>query len=433
MNTNKKHWRNEKGEVIAVPNHSYIKLQLVRFNAAMGRNETVVMQADESGETFRLIKGETGRKYGRKAPKMSMTPLLMEDWDNFFWRKIETGWRVKAVEPEEEIEVKKTAGNKPIKDKEVADIINIFTTASNRVFEEEYSIKIENIPKEDLDAAQKLLNELSAGKTTLTPMEFNNKLLDLWFLIPRVIRNLNKEKVNSPEEYQEKLEKEQELLDLVKSMLRDEITGNSQHLTILEENNLEVVPVTAEEQDKLIDMMGNKGSQFNRAFRVINHKTEKAFNDFIAAEGLKEDQITELFHGSRTENWWSILANGLYLNPEGVRINGKMFGWGLYFAPKAQKSMGYTSARNSCWAHGSESTGYLAVFKVATGNIYEFYDEPNRYTPNHYEDFHRNAPDKHCLWARGRETCSNSSLLNDEVIIYKEEQATIEYIIEYTC
>lgn len=50
-----------------------------------------------------------------------------------------------------------------------------------------------------------------------------------------------------------------------------------------------------------------------------------------------------LWHGSRMTNWFSIIKNGLILNPDklGVYISGKMFGAGVYFASCVSKSIQY--------------------------------------------------------------------------------------------
>lgn len=100
--------------------------------------------------------------------------------------------------------------------------------------------------------------------------------------------------------------------------------------------------------------------------------------------------------------------------------------------PYAKKSIGYTSSYGSYWEHGDASKGYLAVFKVATGNIYDVYGEGNGKAPHNYEDFYEDHPDKDCCWAYSRSTYGNSYLCNDEVIIYREDQATIKYLIEFS-
>ena len=78
------------------------------------------------------------------------------------------------------------------------------------------------------------------------------------------------------------------------------------------------------------------------------------------------------FHGSKNENFWSILKNGLLLNPRAA-VTGKLLGNGTYFADKAIKSFNYTSLRGTTWAHGNSSVGYLAIFAVAIDpkNVYE--------------------------------------------------------------
>ena len=81
-----------------------------------------------------------------------------------------------------------------------------------------------------------------------------------------------------------------------------------------------------------------------KAWRIRNRRTEERFDRFCQQEQLSEGHgIDHLFHGSRTENFWSIVTNGLLINPDcGVQRTGSMFGNGTYFAPLVQKSLGYT-------------------------------------------------------------------------------------------
>ena len=136
--------------------------------------------------------------------------------------------------------------------------------------------------------------------------------------------------------------------------------------------------------------------------------------------GIEKRGCYLLWHGSRTENWWSIFKNGMSLNPNAV-VTGKMFGHGLYFAPKAEKSMGYVDMCGSYWAHGTQNKGYLALFEVAMGKPYEikngWLDSDFR-----YEDLKYGC---HSVWAK-----AGSTLRNDECIIYKENQCDIRYLVE---
>lgn len=58
------------------------------------------------------------------------------------------------------------------------------------------------------------------------------------------------------------------------------------------------------------------------------------------------------FHGSRVENWHSILRNGLKsMSGTAMQLNGSAHGKGIYFAPEAQHSLGYcgSSAGSTSW------------------------------------------------------------------------------------
>ena len=80
-----------------------------------------------------------------------------------------------------------------------------------------------------------------------------------------------------------------------------------------------------------------------------------------------KDHIHYLFHGSRNENIWGLITEGQNLYPK-AHITGKMFGYGLYYANRAKKSINYTSLKDSYWANGNSDVGYLAVYKVLYKN-----------------------------------------------------------------
>ena len=108
--------------------------------------------------------------------------------------------------------------------------------------------------------------------------------------------------------------------------------------------------------------MGQAASKFRRAFVVVNAKTQDKYKSFMASH--PDCKTLLFFHGSKNENFWSILKNGLLLNPQ-ASVTGHMLGRGIYAADKAVKSLNYTSLRGSYWSGGSSSIGYLAVFAFA--------------------------------------------------------------------
>lgn len=426
-----------KQDTVSVPNHTFIELRLVKFTAAgRGRNETITMKADENGETFTVTSGRTGVRAGRDKAVSNKYP--MNEWDGFFAAKMRFGYTITKTQELAKKELRSQGEYKALEDKGVKDLVNILLTAANEVMEEEYSVSLEDISDEMLVLGQKILSELAESRDDISVAEFNTKLLQLWTAIPRPAKNLSKMKVSSKGEYEGKLAKEQELLDFLVSTLRKNETSSGKNQTILEANGIDVRCVTPEEEKILKDKMGEDRARYVRAWRVSNKSKEKDFQSYVDTHPScqKEGGISHLFHGSGTENFWSIFRTGLYLNPQGVRISGKAFGHGLYFAPKARKSIGYTSSCGSYWRKGDKSIGYLAVFKVATGNIYDIYRNGGsgygHKCPDNYKQLQEIQEGADCLWAYSRDTCPESYLINDEVIVYREDQAAIEYLIEFS-
>ena len=87
-------------------------------------------------------------------------------------------------------------------------------------------------------------------------------------------------------------------------------------------------------------MIEDKLDKDMAAMKTVLAVKNKYTNDrYIACKkekGIENRGCHLLWHGSRTENWWSIFKNGLTLNNNAI-VTGKMFGQGLYFAPKAEK------------------------------------------------------------------------------------------------
>lgn len=104
-----------------------------------------------------------------------------------------------------------------------------------------------------------------------------------------------------------------------------------------------------------------------------------------------------------------------------------MFGRGIYFADKADKSIGYTSLYGSRHAGGQSDKAYLAIYEVATGNEFNV----NRWDSSMvmldnlvFKREHRGCNSLHAH--------AGSDLLNDEYIIYDEDACRIKYFLEFS-
>ena len=150
-----------------------------------------------------------------------------------------------------------------------------------------------------------------------------------------------------------------------------------------------------------------------------------------------------LFHGSPIVNWCSIIKNGLLLDPSklGVRITGKMFGYGIYWANAISKSFNY------CGADSTNNTAVVAVGEVALGEIYEQYNANYNLSQAHLDSFKKNsthgkgetAPSDITVidgvgipngkLVKVNDPTKKCTLLYDEFIIYNANQYKIKYLI----
>lgn len=409
--------------------------RLARNRSIAGnKNETVKMKVSEDGLTFTLTTGKTEIKLGPNAAKMQVMPITM--WQETLAKYQQRRYEIRSIEDPGTKTITQEAEYKPIKNESVRSIIKKLMDAGNEAIKQAISIKIDNLTDEQLQTGQRILLYMTTKKDELSVKDFNDLLLEFWKVIPRPMNRINQLMAHVSSDFDEILDREQNLLDMLYQNLRksDVIVPDKD---ILEANGIEMRPVTDEEMEEIKTLMTSERGRALRAWRVENKETRKAFEARRAERGFTSDKgTTLLFHGSGTENWYSIIRNGLKLNPEliksGVRICGKAFGYGIYFAAYCAKSMSYANASRT---YGQNSTEhYMGVYEVMTGNPYFIYQDPNRKRPNTWTDFHADHPDMDCCWASSGYDGSDVGLMRlnyDETIIYQENQCTIKYLVEF--
>ena len=297
-----------------------------------------------------------------------------------------------------------------------------------------YNVSSEQVTLQQVKKAQSILDKLSKKINRRLDVEsFNDQLMELYTIIPRRMAKVKEHLITAPrnknelKEIEAKLAEEQATLDVMRGQVEMHDQQAEQQLkpkTLLEAFGLQIEPVKDKELIKNIKkMMGGKRSHFKRAFKVINLKTQKAFDEYVAKSA---DQTTQLFwHGSRNENWLSILKTGLVLRPANAIINGKMFGYGLYFADRFAKSLNYTSLTGSFWAGGRQTKGYLALFDTHVGKQLKIKRHAQWCCQLTDAELKKKGRQYNSVYAEG-----GVDLLNNEYIIYNQEQCTIRYIVQ---
>lgn len=371
-------------------------------------------------------------EYGRIDATKTTARYPMSKWESQIKSKLKKGY-VDVTDLKKDLVEEVSSANpespyKEIENAAIKAIVEKLQSLARETINKNYTVKASAVTQDMVDAAQKIIDALANLSSTVN--EFNDNLLKLFTVIPRKMGNVRDYLANKTEDFAEIVSKEQDLLDVMRGQIyvKPEVEEVSpvekKQQTILEELGLVMEETTRDDVALIKTLMKESADKFRKAWRVTNLKTQERFDKFVKENDIKDTKL--LFHGSRSENFWSIIKTGLVLRPTNAVITGKMLGWGIYFAPKCQKSIGYTSLSGSYWAHGGSNVAYMALFEVAYGTPYDVYSFDSKYYSLDYNKLQQFCPGANCVHAHA----DRGMLRNDEIVVYKEDQLTIKYLIE---
>jgi len=327
----------------------------------------------------------------------------------------------------------------------VAAIVKELQSYANKSVQQNYTISSEAVTPQMVVAAQAVMDNLvpliSIGKGTGA---INDQLLELYRVIPRKMKKtqyhlIHEQNPNMRDmvidritqknltEIQRLIANEQATLDVMGgqvnvSTAQKTVGTGDKASTILEAMGLAIEIPSDSDIQSIKKFLGRNLNQYKKAFRVINKRTQAKFDRALAT--AKNKTVKNYWHGSRNENWWSIIDSGLLIRPSNAVYTGSMFGDGIYGASKAQKSIGYSSLRGSYWARGSAAKGFLALFDFLVGNQLHVTNHASWMSSLDHRKLKQKG-DYDSLFAHG-----GADLRNDEFIVYKPDQVTIKYLIE---
>lgn len=369
-------------------------------------------------------------EYGRVGSNPQRRTYPMSQWESKYREKIKKGYVDQSDLSEDLMQVKSKSNNnkyKEIENKSIAEIVERLQSMARKAISDNYTVSSNKVTQAMVDEAQNILTSLLDVKDV---PEFNEILLKLFTTIPRKMSNVSSFLATSDNDFAKIIDKEQNLLDIMRGqVVQHQVIDDTQEktevhdFTILEQLGLEFEECDNKDIAVIKTALGSCADKFHRAWRVKNLKTQQRYDQFIKDNNITNTKL--LFHGSRNENWWSIINSGLVLKPTNAVITGKMFGYGIYYAPKARKSLGYTSLSGSYWANGHSQSGFMALMDVAYGKPFDVYSFDSKYYNFDYDELQRVCKGANCLHAH-----EGSMLRNDEIIVYKEDQCTIRYLIE---
>jgi poly [ADP-ribose] polymerase len=369
-------------------------------------------------------------EYGRVGSRPQVRTYPIRDWNKKLREKLAKGYTDQS-ELVEDLVQKQPEPPKPyldVPDKNINEIIERLQQMARQTISANYNITSDKVTQAMVDKAQDILAELIA----ITDVEtFNKFLIELFEVIPRKMKKVSDFLAKSPDDFSKIIQSEQDLLDVMKGQVYQnavvQTTETTQEtapkMTILEALGLNFEPVDDLDITKIKYCLGDDENKFYRAWRVTNHVTQASFDTYLSENGNPDTKL--LWHGSRNENWWSIINSGLVLRHTNAVITGKMFGYGIYFATKARKSIGYTSLRGSYWAGGTSQSAFMGLYEVAYGNPFDVYSFDSKYYNLNYEKLQQYCKGANCLHAH-----AGKMLQNDEIIVYQQPQTTIKYLVE---
>lgn len=406
---------------------------LILVDAEKNKNEYYKM-SDIGGGEWSATYGRVGEKQGRS--RTTRNVVVPKNYPDYMFgiklmEKLSKGYRDKSVCHGLTVLRKKNPDTlvSGIEDKQVAELIEKLMAYAQNVIAQNYTVSFTDVTPEMIKQASA---EIDRMRTSQSLSEFNKHLLSLMHIIPRKIdgrgdAGVKRMLASDASHYADILVRETELLDIMEgqTVMNQETRQND---NILDKMGLTVKEATPEEIEMVKDHLNQSlEPRLKQVFAVYNQRTQKRFEKYLNETENKEKNSTKLFwHGSRNANWFSILQKGLMLNPDAA-ITGKMFGNGIYFAPSAMKSWGYTSSGDAKWNSEASNEAYMALYETAYGLPYEVDTYAGNWSGYSYNRLQAEYPGCSCVHAKK----GKGMLYNDEVIFYREDQITIRYICTF--
>lgn len=398
-----------------------------------------------------LSDGRIKCEYGRVGKSLVTEYKPSSKWDSVLKQKLSKtkGYTdVTDLLAEPVVDDSKPVNNKVdnIKDEIVKKLIDELMSFANKSIQRNYKVTQEAVSEQQVKAAQEIITNISGLiQIGVDIKHINDMLLKLYTIIPRRMDNV-KDHLFRDVSNDVTLTNAQRLIDNEQSAL-DTMAGQVElikqqreaarkaaeaeekgveevveEVTILDQMGLTVEVETDTETLELVKkLMGPNANQIRKVFKVRNNKTQAKFDKNLEKAEVKKRRL--YWHGSRNENWFNIMQSGLLIRPSGAVHTGSMFGDGIYFADKAQKSIGYSSLRGSYWAHGGDNKAFLALYDVHLGKQKEIlHHDSSCYKLSQKV---MDAEGFNSVFAKG-----GADLRNNEFIIYRAEQCTISHLIE---
>ena len=287
-----------------------------------------------------------------------------------------------------------------------AELYDFLLSLANKTIDESFVNK--QITAAQYEKSKELYEKLC--KTTELN-EFNSILKQLMSISPRKCRYVEDLLAKSKDDFDDIALREEGLINAMGAV---KVPKSNKCFA-----DTEVFEATDQQKEEILKRLSpSLHDKVYKIYRVIDKEKNERFNRYLKKNNIKT--VKQFWHGSRNENWFSITANGLTVNPNAV-ITGKMLGQGIYFAPSSAKSWNYTSYRGTYWAKGNSGLGIMGLYATAFGNPLDVsnYADIRRYTASELKRL-----GKDCVYAH-----KGAFLHEDEICFYQDDAVVMNYLV----
>jgi len=396
-----------------------------------------------------MTDGRIKCEYGRVGKDLVTVYKDKREWAKIYKQKTSTtkGYKdvtdmiVETVTTDPSTKSTKKSTIADISEKLVKSVFDDLMAFANKSIQQNYKVTQDAVTEAQINAAQEVIDRaIKSLKKGMDVKILNNQLIELYTIIPRKMKDVRDFLVTAADtkadiDFAKKfLSNEQDTLDTMAGQVKllnqqnanaSDDTDDSDvdaEVTMLDQMGLVVTEEKDADMLKLIHkLLGPNSHQAKKILKCVNVKTQKAFDKNIKTAKNRKKRL--YWHGSRNENWFNIIQTGLMIRPSGAVHTGSLFGDGIYFSDKAQKSLGYSSLSGSYWAKGGSNKGYLALFYFHLGSQKEILHHDSSCYSLSKAKMDKDGYDS--VFAKG-----GADLRNNEFIVYDGKQCTIAYIIE---
>ena len=369
----------------------------------MTKIELICVTTNNNNKFYRMTDLENGQfeiEYGRVGYVGTKETYPMSKWKSKYNEKLKKGYV--DTTPYKKVS---TQGDVSCKESSVQSFYDTFSLYSSNTVKQNYNVSSSVVTKVMIEDAQDIINQLVNNPS-------NDLLIKLFTIIPRKMYNVS-DWLFTNNEPDIIITREQSLLDSLSSNIVSLSTDNT---TIEELFNINIIEESNDSILGMINTTNRTGIKPYKMFKVEQKSTIGTFNNWLEKQS---NQNTEyLIHGTRSENVFSILKNGLLIRPTNVVLSGSVYGNGIYHSSHATKSMGYTS---------NSKDRIFFIQKVHTGKKYVYngwYREGKGLSSSNMNYNYLSKQGYDSLYVE-----PGDGLLNSEYIVYNKEQTTTGYLV----